>query len=735
MRGFILSLILAAIAVTVAQAETIIPGGNVSGIWTLAGSPYIVQGNITVQNGNSLLIGPGVRVQFDSLVTVTVQGRLVAEGALNDTIFFTRNQTANWGGIQFQNSDDTSRFTFCALEYAPAINFPGSYYNPLRMTDCRVSMPLTGGDCYLWLTRCLFTVDAFAFSWGAHIHPTLKNCTVLGNLDFPGFAYNTHIDSCMIAGNLISTYNGNLWIAETTVLGNLNASHNDDMHLYLTNCIIGGDMPDIGNLDMNNCTVYGSMAAYGIPTDVVEFNIQNGSVVHGTISLGQAMTVTITGSTLLGSLHLNAFTRAINLSNNVICDSIWGTLTSFAGTVDLIDNYFIGGSVNLAGYFFNVTHFFAKGNLMVNSLVSGMQIQNIHSYGGYPMTIVNNTIVGCAGHGISILDLYPASNHEINISNNIIVSNAGFGVVVPPQNQTQSTYSDVFDNALGNYSGVTPGMGSISVDPEFVDTTWGDSRLQWGSPCIDTGDSALLDPDNTRSDMGAFYFDQSHPVRVLLTPHGQLIQIPEMGGSFDYGLHLTNIELTSQSVLLWCDVTVPEGRIYGPVLGPINAVIPGNTTLSRLRTQTVPANAPPGLYHYNAYALALGDTSQDSFVFIKEGVNGLDSEIADWPNTGELFAGEESPPLLRGGGGDLTAIQPNPFNAITIISFSLPEATWVEIAIYDVSGRLVSGLVDGWMTAGTHQTDFNGSNLASGVYICRLQAGIHSSSKKLVLLK
>ena len=53
------------------------------------------------------------------------------------------------------------------------------------------------------------------------------------------------------------------------------------------------------------------------------------------------------------------------------------------------------------------------------------------------------------------------------------------------------------------------GSGNIDADPLFVDPVNGDFHLQAGSPCIDTGDpSSPLDPDGTRADMGAYYFDQ-----------------------------------------------------------------------------------------------------------------------------------------------------------------------------------------------------------------------------------
>jgi len=57
---------------------------------------------------------------------------------------------------------------------------------------------------------------------------------------------------------------------------------------------------------------------------------------------------------------------------------------------------------------------------------------------------------------------------------------------------------------------------------------------------------------------------------------------------------------------------------------------------------------------------------------------------------------------------------PNPFNPTTTISYTLPEATRVSLIIHDLSGRVVSRLVDGWREKGVHEAVFDGSNLASG---------------------
>lgn len=83
----------------------------------------------------------------------------------------------------------------------------------------------------------------------------------------------------------------------------------------------------------------------------------------------------------------------------------------------------------------------------------------------------------------------------------------------------------------------------------------------------------------------------------------------------------------------------------------------------------------------------------------------------------------------------LEAPHPNPFNAITVLSFQLPVASHTKLGVYDIAGRLVATLVDGWRQAGRHEVTFDGSKLASGIYIARLKAGDYIGVQKPVLLK
>ena len=107
---------------------------------------------------------------------------------------------------------------------------------------------------------------------------------------------------------------------------------------------------------------------------------------------------------------------------------------------------------------------------------------------------------------------------NLTFKNNIIANNGGYGINHGAGVLTTS-YNDVWNNANGNYNGVSAGEGDISVDPLFADPDNGDFHLksQYGrwngsdwvydnetSPCIDAGDPSEKDPDGTRINMGAY---------------------------------------------------------------------------------------------------------------------------------------------------------------------------------------------------------------------------------------
>ena len=100
------------------------------------------------------------------------------------------------------------------------------------------------------------------------------------------------------------------------------------------------------------------------------------------------------------------------------------------------------------------------------------------------------------------------------------------------------------------------------------------------------------------------------------------------------------------------------------------------------------------------------------------------------PQTSTAIESDELPAVFR-----LDQNHPNPFNPSTQISFELFENSRTTLQIYSLDGKLLDTLIDGPLAAGSYQVPFNAGNLASGVYLYKLEAGASSKTRIMTLVK
>src|ERR1035437_1745521 len=84
---------------------------------------------------------------------------------------------------------------------------------------------------------------------------------------------------------------------------------------------------------------------------------------------------------------------------------------------------------------------------------------------------------------------------------------------------------------------------------------------------------------------------------------------------------------------------------------------------------------------------------------------------------------------------DLAQNYPNPFNPSTLITYSIPKSSNVMVKVYNVLGKLITTLVNENQEAGIYKINFDARGLSNGVYFYKIQAGSHTSVKKMLLLK
>jgi hypothetical protein len=215
--------------------------------------------------------------------------------------------------------------------------------------------------------------------------------------------------------------------------------------------------------------------------------------------------------------------------------------------------------------------------------------------------------------------------------------------------------------------------------------------------------------------------------------------VPANGGNINFDVFLQNNETTPANFDLWIEI---PPQVTPPGVPNRSLTFPGGFSLTRPGMDwPIPASWPAGNYDmiWNVGNLSsLEVWATDSFPFTKSAISDgsgyvvwetdadpLDQLFDDLAQDGSVTATEFA----------LLGCYPNPFNPSTTISYTLPESGKVLLSVYDVNGRLVNNLVNGYREAGAHEATFEATNLPSGIYIYRLTAGEYNATGKMVLTK
>ena len=191
---------------------------------------------------------------------------------------------------------------------------------------------------------------------------------------------------------------------------------------------------------------------------------------------------------------------------------------------------------------------------------------------------------------------------------------------------------------------------------------------------------------------------------------------PGCGGS---GCHTSETGIVSAEVLnnfqVRITVTGTTSKVGGELVdanGNVVAVI--NSTSSNPFTLTAPSS---GTFTVNAGFKNPSKKWGSTSAVIN--VTGIDEELVGL--TPETFA--------------LYNNYPNPFNPATKIRFAIPQSTFTVLKVYSILGEEVASLVNELKTPGIYEINFDGTDLASGTYLYKLQAGDFSETKKMIVLK
>ena len=226
------------------------------------------------------------------------------------------------------------------------------------------------------------------------------------------------------------------------------------------------------------------------------------------------------------------------------------------------------------------------------------------------------------------------------------------------------------------------------------------------------------------------------PIALTLTPLTPPIQIPSGGGSFNFDLEIENGTLYQYTADIGIDVTLPGGGNYPILLRSGISLWAGALLVREDLTQFVPAGASAGDYIYNGYVYdhtTWEILAENHFDFEKLAGDGIPAHNRGWALYG--WNEEDSQASIMPTDIAILSVFPNPFNAETTISFTLPKTENITVSVFDVMGKEVTVLASGEYSAGNHNLKFDGKDLSSGVYFVRLKAEGNHLTQKLILMK
>jgi len=477
----------------VGSAETEVEG-EVSGEWTAEDSPYIVVDSTWVPEDEELLFGAGVEVFFAEGQGFYIFGTLDASGTEDDSVRIrVADEVEHWRGLRFYGRNRTE-WNYASI-ICPDIIFVLDLGCSLTMNHClvdadrmtakendssvencnltfsqssirlRYRFGTTGGILSASYTRFDFSEDenerpGFYSTGTGYI---LTSCEVIGELH-PSFGYSI-ADSC----RFLRLPNG-----EPTGVGIIGPQGR------IRNCYVEGSV-GIGEsygqlIRCENNVILGGLGFFMCNIEILDCEVM------GEMRAGQCESVVMRNSILSCEFRIND-------TESMIIDSC----------------YFVNGEQGRVGFMD------LGGDRPHRTITRSVFLTTINMSGFdlMPESLFDHNTVFFDSVGFSAIDI----NHEMVFTNNIIMSvvpgHKIFGQTELPIFEYNCVYG--FEYAGGPEENLVPideiDTSNIIANP-LIDWDGIIPNISFNSPCIDAGDpDSPLEPDSSRSDIGAFYFD------------------------------------------------------------------------------------------------------------------------------------------------------------------------------------------------------------------------------------
>jgi len=381
-------------------------------------------------------------------------------------------------------------------------------------------------------------------------------------------------------------------------------------------------------------------------------------------------------------------------------------------------------------------------NIFYTSPNNKLFITGLDILTGHGLEVKNNLF-----YGFSSLFVYTDTNNPdtINIVNNTIICGSirGAGILSGNLQGPVEVKNNVFSgfktgiyllefginadyNLFNDVTRVTnmPPIGehNIVADPMFNnDTTFSfnaidNFRLQKFSPAIDAGDPSILDVDGSRSDIGMFG-----------GPGGISYEYQDLAPKVVKKLKAVYEPDTNRVKLTWkpnTEADLKEYYVYKDI-NP-NFTLDSTKRIAILSDTLFYDRLEKGTQKVYYKVTAIDNSGNQSSPSAEVNVTITDINEATITDNYEYA---------------LYQNYPNPFNPTTTISYSLKDDSEVRIKIYSISGELIKTIIEGNKSKGYNETQIDLSNMASGIYLYRLEVTgkgkipVFNDLKKMVLVK
>jgi len=701
--------------------------GNQNGVWTKANSPYRIVGDITVLPDSILVIEQGTHIIFNGAYDLLVYGTLNAVGTIDDSIVF-RHRVSSFlkhNGITFDSLAGSLVPAMGTLEY------------------CRVQ------DGYKYLGGAI---------WVNNSSPTIRHCTFKNNGALYGGAiyvtresqslieYNIfYNNSCNYLGGAIGqnghpeerAYNSNPIIQNNIIFNNQSTSGEpyggggisiyQNFHGELYNNTIynntangyGGGIFVFKSTDnyvsINNCIIWGNSAALG---DNQISNRESAilSVTYCDVEDGYTGAGNISSDPLFIDTENNNF----HLSENSPCIDV-GTNTGNPTTdfdnnpTEQDGNSDLSNDADMGAYeFLQKVHSFSS-----NSTTN----YQLNTFEGSPTNIASITLDGfSSGTGDITVNCFTKSN-PLNAP-------GGSKSVKRWYRISESGDLDYSDNAILRIYYSTDEFDLSGISTEGGLTLWKYESGSWVDKggTVSTGSNYVELTGITQSELSgdwAFASVSDYPLPVFLSNFTANVGDHRVTLKFE-----TASEVENQGFII-----LRASAEYGPYQEIDSYILNDNL-------KGAGNSSSPKEYSFNDYNVINGQKYWYKLVDVS--INGIRTEhgpVFAIPNKSKLQLVDTTIPESI----MLKQNYPNPFNPSTKIDFSIPEENnsnaTISLIVYDLLGRKIKVLYNGYISPGNYEMEWNGMNelnqhVPSGIYVYRLIAGKQDyKSRKMMLLR